>query len=178
MADKDKKSGDAARDKKDGDAVAGETVKKGFKLPKLAMFGAIGVVALLLIGGGVYFFLFAGGKPVGDNVPKREEAAKIEAFYLDLPEMVINLTSADARPTFVKLDVSLQVPEKAMIDQIQPQLPKVQDAFQLYLRELRLTDLQGSAGMFRLKEELQRRINLIVYPAKVDDILFRSLLVQ
>jgi flagellar FliL protein len=65
-----------------------------------------------------------------------------------------------------------------MIDQIQPYLPRILDAFQIYLRELRPADLEGSAGLFRLKEELLRRINLSVYPAKVEGVLFKEILVQ
>jgi flagellar FliL protein len=50
--------------------------------------------------------------------------------------------------------------------------------FQVYLRELRPADLEGSAGTFRLKEELLRRVNMAVHPAKVDAVLFKELLVQ
>lgn len=46
------------------------------------------------------------------------------------------------------------------------------------MRELRPSDLDGSAGMYRLKEELLRRVNMTVYPAKVDAVLFKELLVQ
>ncbi|MEO1066416.1 MAG: flagellar basal body-associated FliL family protein, partial [Pseudomonadota bacterium] len=45
-------------------------------------------------------------------------------------------------------------------------------------RELRTTDIEGSAGMFRLKEELQRRINVAVYPVEVRKILFEEIIVQ
>ena len=46
-----------------------------------------------------------------------------------------------------------------MIEQITPIMPRVMDAFQTYLRELRPSDLDGSAGLYRLKEELTRRVN-------------------
>jgi flagellar FliL protein len=52
------------------------------------------------------------------------------------------------------------------------------DSFQTHLREMRPEDLDGSAGMYRLKEELLRRINQAVFPAKVDAILFKELLLQ
>jgi flagellar FliL protein len=52
------------------------------------------------------------------------------------------------------------------------------DAFQVYLRELRKSDLEGSAGIYRLKEELQRRVNVAIYPAQVESILFKEILVQ
>jgi flagellar protein FliL len=57
-------------------------------------------------------------------------------------------------------------------------LPKVVDAFQVYLRELRKSDLEGSAGIYRLKEELRRRVNVAIYPLEVQSILFKEILVQ
>ena len=57
-------------------------------------------------------------------------------------------------------------------------MAKVVDAFQVYLRELRKSDLEGSAGIYRLKEELMRRVNVAIYPSHVDSILFKEILVQ
>jgi flagellar FliL protein len=65
-----------------------------------------------------------------------------------------------------------------MMVEIQPRMAKVIDAFQVYLRELRKSDLEGSAGIYRLKEELRRRINVAIFPAQVENILFREILVQ
>jgi flagellar FliL protein len=64
-----------------------------------------------------------------------------------------------------------------MLD-IQPKLAKVIDAFQVYLRELRRSDLEGSAGIYRLREELRRRVNVAIFPASVESVLFREILVQ
>ncbi|SON56214.1 Flagellar FliL protein [Hartmannibacter diazotrophicus] len=148
------------------------------KKKKLIMIG--GAAAVLLIGGGAgaYFMLSGGSEPMPE-----EQAADVEqvkpVFYYDLPEMTVNLTNGNSqRSSFIKIQVSLEVPEQAMIAKIEPNLPRVLDAFQVYLRELRVTDLQGSAGMFRMKEELQRRINRAVYPARIDDVLFKNILIQ
>jgi flagellar FliL protein len=46
------------------------------------------------------------------------------------------------------------------------------------LRELRPSDLEGGIGIYRLREELIRRINIAVYPAKVETILFKDVLIQ
>jgi flagellar FliL protein len=43
---------------------------------------------------------------------------------------------------------------------------------------LRIEDLQGSAGLLRLREELLTRVNSSVKPAKVNDVLFKEMLVQ
>jgi flagellar FliL protein len=50
--------------------------------------------------------------------------------------------------------------------------------FQVYLRELRTTDLNGSVGMFRLKEELTRRVNAAISPHHVNAVLFKEILIQ
>ena len=65
-----------------------------------------------------------------------------------------------------------------MAPDIQPLLPRVEDLFQVYLRELRPADLEGSAGTYRLREELLKRVNIALHPAEVDAVLFKELLVQ
>jgi flagellar FliL protein len=77
-----------------------------------------------------------------------------------------------------KLKIVLEVPDQALILQIQPLMPRVMDAFQTYLRELRPNDLEGSAGLYRLKEELTRRVNAAIEPARINAVLFKELLVQ
>jgi flagellar FliL protein len=46
------------------------------------------------------------------------------------------------------------------------------------MRELRSSDLTGSAGLFRLKEELTRRVNAAVSPNQVSAVLFKEIIVQ
>jgi flagellar protein FliL len=57
-------------------------------------------------------------------------------------------------------------------------MPRVVDQFQSYLRELRVDDLHGSAGVLRLKEELLRRINVAAAPYPVKDVLLKEMIVQ
>ncbi len=151
----------------------------GGKKKKLILFGGIGLVVLLAAGAGAYFFLL-GGDPAPSSAPGEagveQEVQKPVVFY-DLPEMTVNLAT-DGRTTYLKVRIALEVENRDMIEQIQPFLPRILDAFQIYLRELRPADLEGSAGLFRLKEELLRRINLSVYPARVEGVLFKEILVQ
>ena len=132
--------------------------------------------AVLLIGGGAAFFFMSGSKS------SHETAAVVapppESFIFNLPTMTVNLKSDGQADEFMKLTVALEVANKGTMEQIQPRMAKVVDAFQVYLRELRKSDLEGSAGIYRLKEELRRRVNVAVYPAQVDSILFKEILVQ
>ena len=93
--------------------------------------------------------------------------------------MIVNLNDhGDQKGAFMKLTVALEVANEEMMLEIQPRMAKVVDAFQVYLRELRRSDLEGSAGVYRLKEELLRRVNVAIYPSSVESILFKEILVQ
>ena len=144
------------------------------KLPlKLIVIAAAAL--LVLGGGGAAAYMMFGGK-------KEEKAAgpviKPVAF-MDIPDLVVNLAgTGNERTQYLKVRVVLEVPEQAMIAQITPFLPRVMDAFQTYLRELRPADLEGSAGLYRLKEELTRRVNAAIEPARINAVLFKELVVQ
>ena len=98
--------------------------------------------------------------------------------YWDLPDILVNLRTDGPRPQFLKISISLELdrPEdRAAIERV---MPRVTDTFQVYLRELRADQLQGSAGLIRLREELLSRINAAVRPARVKDVLFKEMLIQ
>lgn len=143
---------------------------------KLIIIGAVAAVLLIGGGAGAYFFLFAG------HAQTTEDAALAKAkpsYFYDLPPITVNLNNdGKGKDQFLKLTVSLELANKEEETVVAPRMPKVLDAFQVYLRELRRSDLEGSAGIYRLKEELRRRVNLAVYPAKVESILFKEILVQ
>jgi flagellar protein FliL len=99
-------------------------------------------------------------------------------FYYDLPEMLVNLSSQKRNSQFLKLQVALEIADKGVTDSLEPQLPRILDTFQIYLRQLRSEDLEGSAGVYRLKEELLKRINLAIAPQRVDRVLFKEIIIQ
>ncbi|MCW2308328.1 flagellar basal body-associated FliL family protein [Rhodobium gokarnense] len=142
---------------------------------KLILFGAIG---FLVLGGGAAAFLlglFDSGPPEADTA---QQEVQQEVYFYDLPELTVNLSTIDNRNAYLKMRISLEVDDQSVANKIEPYLPRILDTFQVYLRELRSTDLRGSSGLFRLKEELHRRINIAIYPAKVNDVLFKQLIIQ
>lgn len=98
--------------------------------------------------------------------------------FLTLPDMVVNIQSPDGRPTFLKLKLTLETRDAAVAEQLQAEMPRMQDMFQGFLRELRPEDLAGSAGSFQLRAEILRRVNLIAAPGKVDAVLIEEMLVN
>lgn len=151
----------------------GAVQAKGGKKRLLIIIGAA-LIAVLLIGGVLYFVLGVGKSKDASAAA----SAAAESFIFNLPEMTVNLNTGGQAQSFMKVTVALEVADQAMMTEIQPRMAKVVDAFQVYLRELRPSDLEGSAGIYRLKEELLRRVNVAVAPAQVQGILFKEILVQ
>jgi flagellar FliL protein len=98
--------------------------------------------------------------------------------FFTLPDMVVNIQAPDGRPTYLKLKLTLETKDAHVAEQLQAELPRMQDMFQGFLRELRPEDLAGSAGSFQLRAEILRRVNLIAAPGKVDAVLIEEMLVQ
>ena len=147
------------------------------KLPiKLIAIGAAGL--LLVAGGGTTGYMMISGHKKHEEEKAATPVAKPVAF-LDLPDVMVNLsTPGSDRAHYLKLKIALEVADQTIVPQIQPLLPRVMDAFQTYLRELRPMDLEGSAGLYRLKEELTRRVNAAIEPARINAVLFKEILVQ
>lgn len=157
-------------------------VKKLLGNKKMLMIAGGGALVLVLaLGGGAYFFLFSGSKDDGKKIAKNDAPPPIVApqvaFY-NMPDMVVNIQSADGNPAYLKLSVALELTGADEKAGIQPLMPRVVDQFQSYLRELRVDDLKGSAGVLRLKEELLRRINVAAAPFAVKDVLLKEMIVQ
>ena len=145
----------------------------------------VGAVVLLLIGAAaaVFFSGILDSEETEESAEKEgKEGAEAEmakkTYFVDLDEMIVNLNTTERRQSLLKLKVSLEVAEQKDVAVVRELTPRVVDNFQTYLRELRLDDLRGSAGMYRLREELLTRINIAVEPAKVKAVLFKEMIVQ
>jgi flagellar protein FliL len=144
------------------------------KLPLKLILIVAGTV-LLLGGGGTAGYLM-----LGASKESKAAAAPVKPVtFVDVPEVLVNLASTGGERTqYLKVKVVLEVPDPATQPQIQGAMPRVMDAFQTYLRELRPTDLEGSAGLYRLKEELTRRVNVAISPNRITAVLFKEIVVQ
>lgn len=166
-----------------------EVPRKKFSGKKIALFGGGLVLLVGLIGGALVFtgmldkLLGKEKKKEGEEVVEEkphEEAydPKAPPVYVPLGDMLVNLQSVDRRPSYLKLKVQLELYNAKDVPEIPKAMPRIVDTFQTYLRELRLEDLKGSAGIYRLREELLQRVNAATAPVKVRDVLFEEVLVQ
>ncbi len=156
-------------------AAAGDAGAKAKKKKMIVIAGAA-VGALLLIGGGAAVFL------MGDSKTAEEKEAAAEAkgapVYYPLGDMIVNLSGEGKRPNYLKVKVTLELANEKDVPLMDLIKPRIVDNFQVYLRELRMEDLRGSAGMYRLREELLMRVTEAAQPIRVRDVLFQEMLVQ
>ena len=155
-------------------ADGGEAAPPKNKLKLIIM--AVGLLAVLGGGAATWFFFFRHG----DDEHHAEVAPppKPPAF-VDVPDMMVNLAGAPGeRVQYLKLKIVLELKEEKQIEAIKPTMPRITDIFQTYVRELRSSDLNGSAGIFRLKEELTKRVNAAVSPIQVSAVLFKEVVIQ
>lgn len=138
---------------------------------------------LIILGGGAFATgmldsILGGGDKNAEAAAEEEVKAEAAAVYYELPQMLVNLNSPGRRSNFLKIIVSLELTDAQDIEKLESSMPRIVDNFQVYLRELRVEDLRGSAGIYRLREELLFRVNAAVRPARVTDVLFKEMLVQ
>lgn len=139
------------------------------------------VLPLLLLGGGagvMYGGMLSDAEKKDQNHAGSEAAHGPQTIFYELPEILVNLNSTSRRPSYLKIKVSLEIVGESNIQRLDVLKPRIIDNFQVYLRELRIDDLRGSAGIYRLREELLARVNMAVHPVRVKNVLFKEILVQ
>jgi len=103
---------------------------------------------------------------------------KTPGAFLDVPNIIVNLNSTTKQPRFLKISIKIELDNPEEQQKIAPLLPRVIDQFQMYLRELRIEDLRGTSGVYRMKIELLSRVRAAAPNIKVRDVLFQEILVQ
>jgi len=173
MAQKEK---EAPADDADQDAADGEGAPKKGKKKLLIV---VALVVVLGIGGAVAMLMGGGKKEeVKPKADAAAEAAAAKPVYYELPDFLVNLSSPSGKVSFLKMSVTLELRDKEAATVLKDNQPRVVDAFNTYLRELRPQDVQGSAGIYRLRDELMTRINGTIEEGLVKDILFSEIIVQ
>ncbi|MEE7447171.1 flagellar basal body-associated protein FliL [Methylobacterium radiotolerans] len=174
----------------EGEAGAGGA-PKGKK--KLMIIVAVAVLVLVAGGGaGAYMMMgHGGGKEAaeggghggghgGGDAKGAGPDGKKPVVFVDVREMLLNLSPdlPQDKARFAKVRITLELKDAKVEEEVKPLMPRVEDALQVYMRELRASDITNSVGLFRLREELLRRVNIALYPAKVDAVLFKDVIVQ
>ena len=197
---------DKVKEAPEGEAAEGEEGEGAPAKKKLPIILIAGAAALVVVGGGggaAAFFLLKpkpeahagkdGKKDAkkGEKKGTKEEKGKKDdkaasmvkegpdgILYYTIPDVVVNMQAADGKPTFLKLKLTLELPDQGTVDNLEPNMPRLQDMFQTFLRELRPEDLSGSQGSYQLRMEILRRVNLVIAPSKANAVLIEEMLIN
>lgn len=191
----------------EGEGAEGEgaPAKKKMSGKKLVLFIILPAILVLGAGGGAAFLLLGKGGGAEQHAEANAGHGKAKAkgghgeaapgepvpgpngtmitygedvTFVALPEMLVNIVGPDGRPAYLKLKLTLEAPDEAAVTALTEHVPRVSDQFNGFLRELRTDDLAGSAGAYRLRLELLRRVNLVIAPAQINAVLIEEMLVQ
>lgn len=182
-------------DEADGEAKP----KKKLPLMMIAIAGA----ALVVVGGGgagAWFMFLAPKHPPAASADTAKASAKKKSdkkdakgdkpdpktqpvisdgpdgvTYFTTPEITANMQSLNGTKAYIKLQVTFECGDDDTVDTLQESMPRVNDILQGFVSELRAEDIDGSAGNMLLKQEILRRINLILAPKKINAVLIKEL---
>jgi len=196
---------DAAPEGEGGEGAEGAPGKKKMSGKKLVLFIVLPAVLVLGAGGGAAFMLLGNsggaeqhaeaetgghGKAKGGGHGEGAPGEPIpgpngttiaygeDVVFVSMPEMLVNIVGPDGRPAYLKLRLTLEAPDDTTVTALGEHIPRVTDQFNGFLRELRTDDLSGSAGAYRLRLELLRRVNLVIAPLHINAVLIEEMLVQ
>lgn len=198
MADDEEEKQDepvnASLDAGDEGSDAGEDEEQeeggGLDAKKILLFVVIPLFILGGVGAGLYFTgtldkLMAKNEDQGHEeaghgkkADKGEKHAAPGAHFIEIPNMTVNLSTPGSQPRYLSLTVQLELKSMEDVHAVESVMPRIVDQFQTYLRELRVKDLRGSQGIYRLQMELLARVNDAAYPVEVEDVLFQEILIQ
>jgi flagellar FliL protein len=142
---------------------------------KLLIIVAAAVILLGGAGGAAYMFLLGGSAAEGEHAEEAEAEELPPPVFYDMPEIVIRLDGGQG--PYLKLATVLDLAAEHSAEEIKTVEPRLLDAMQTYLIELKPDDIKGTAGMYRMRQELLRRINDAL-PGSTRDVLFKTLILQ
>lgn len=164
--------------------------KKGGK-GKLLIFAGGGLVLLLALLGGAYVALPAVSGPVNallgiggegehaEHQPAALPAAAAESarpVFIEMPELNVTLPNG-GRPRQLRITLAVEIMGDPILVRPVVNNPRVYDSLLLYLRTLRDSELEGALALDRLRGDLYRRVDLLLGPGVVRDVLITGLII-
>jgi flagellar FliL protein len=156
-----------------GDAEDGTPKKKRGRL--LPIIAAILILPLAL-GGLVFSGLVR--LPFFPHAAPAQKPAVEQVQFIKVPELIANLDAGPDSDSYAKMQAELEVTDSVSAAAVNAEMPAIIDLFQTYLRTMQPDDLRGSEGLYRLREALLARANIVVAPAAVQNVLFIEMVVQ
>lgn len=173
-----------------------ETIEPAKKSNKLVIISTILILLLSGVGAAWFFGLLNfSNQQKSSEEQKKAEQEKLKAknredlinskspqiippekiTYFKFPDMTVNLKGKN---NFVKLSFTIELLQKEDEKTITTYLPRIIDQLQLFLRDLKYADFNGGGAIVKLKHAIELRINNVISPLKIYNVLIQELLIQ
>lgn len=148
-----------------------ELPKPASKLPMI-----IGLVLALAGGGGGFFAVYSGMIFGGESQEKMVEETHDEPVselpdiaFVAIEPVIISVRGAHGNK-HLRFRAQLEVPASYQSD-VELLLPRVVDVLNGYLRAIKVSDLEDSSALVRLRGQMLRRVQIVTGPGRVNDLL-------
>ena len=112
-----------------------------------------------------------------DAEKAKQKAAATRSLFVQVPPIVVNLADREARRyARIVLTVEGVLPESEVA--VKENMPKVIDAFQIYVRSLTAESFGSMASILQVRRELLARLNRIDPRIDARAVLFQDLVIQ
>ncbi|WP_298841169.1 flagellar basal body-associated FliL family protein [uncultured Roseobacter sp.] len=162
------------------DATADEVPveEKSSKMPLV-----IGLVLAVVGGGGGFLAAQSGLIPGFESgglekaaEPEDEEKSEPTVAFLPMDQLMISLP-AHSSNQYLRFRGELEV-NKKYAEEVSLLMPRVVDVLNTYLRAVELRDLEEAAALTKLRSQMLRRVQIVVGPGKVTDLLVMEFVLQ
>ncbi len=160
----------------EGDAAAAAAAGAKKRKMMLIISGALALVGIL-VAVGVVFMMGSGDKPSDEA---HDQTATPAMAMVDVPEFSVNLLTDEGTsgPRFMKIKLAIELEKAADAAALEKMMPRLQDDWLGFLRQMRASDMQGSAAVQQLKEGLLRRASQALDPLPIKAVYIREMLIQ
>lgn len=151
-----------------------EIVSSPYAKRKKLMFFLLPAVIVIGLSVGLYFALNKeiDTQGVGFNVIQyNKDSNEGATVFYDLPEIKVDVKGKDRTHALrMKLNIELSSVEDIMV--VQAMTARLTNAVLNHVVELYVEEIEGSTGLYWLKEELLYRFNLVASPVKIKNLNF------
>ena len=132
----------------------------------------IGLALALLLGAGGFYAGFTGQLSfgaTGEATPGAAPATTRQTSFVPVEPITINL-GGRSEQRHLRLVAQLEV-EPGHAGEVTAQMPRIVDVLNTFLRALETPELEEPAALIRLRAQMLRRIQIVVGPGRVTDLL-------
>ncbi len=115
---------------------------------------------------------------VKKNLTKKDISELKPEYYVNLKDIMVSLSDNSGKKSYLKLSLSIHLSEDYEVKQVEAKLPIIKDTIQVFLKDLRVSDFNYPGVTLKIKEELTKRVNKVVSPLEIKDVLLQDILVN